>query len=89
MRNVDPDAERAHQAADDWLDDALTQSFPASDPLPMFHGDSEVSAPSGDDGLEGKPSGCVPATFIVQCGPVLPRFGEVRSMLRKIADCLD
>lgn len=31
------------QAADDaWLDEALAQSFPASDPVPHFHGDVPV-----------------------------------------------
>lgn len=28
------------QADDAWLDEALAQSFPASDPVPHFHGDA-------------------------------------------------
>jgi hypothetical protein len=35
------------RADDQWLDEALADSFPASDPLPLFHGESRP--PEGED----------------------------------------
>jgi hypothetical protein len=39
--SVDLAAEK--ERTDEWLDTALASSFPASDPLPMFHGEVEPS----------------------------------------------
>jgi hypothetical protein len=36
------------KAADDaWLDEALAQTFPASDPIPHFHRDPPAGDPDG------------------------------------------
>jgi hypothetical protein len=37
----DSDLSEEKQRADEWLDESLADSFPASDPLPMSHGQAE------------------------------------------------
>ena len=37
----------------DWLDDALEQSFPASDPLPSFRGDPNPPPVATDESKQG------------------------------------
>jgi hypothetical protein len=51
--------------SDEWLDQALAESFPASDPLPMFHGRAEPVDPKGPSGHCPEPAStrpfCLPA----------------------------
>ncbi|MBM0107851.1 hypothetical protein JM946_24210 [Steroidobacter sp. S1-65] len=49
MNIAGPDAYSTDRAAadDQWLDEALADSFPASDPLSLFHGQS--NPPEGED----------------------------------------
>jgi len=40
------------RSVDQWLDEALAESFPASDPLPQFHGASEAVVAQGEPHAE-------------------------------------
>jgi hypothetical protein len=46
-----PELDDRESSNDAWLDEALAQSFPASDPLPFFHRDApapdEANEPNG------------------------------------------
>jgi hypothetical protein len=63
--SIDPKARASTEPAvdDAWLDDALAQSFPASDPLPVRHHDPAI-------GVEQPPTS-VPVTSsnVVQADP--------------------
>lgn len=37
---------------DEWLDEALRETFPASDPIPLFHGVPEIARQSKRVALE-------------------------------------
>ena len=60
--SVDPkERSTTEPAADDaWLDDALAQSFPASDPLPVrYHDSAMVAEQQAASALVGTPSNVV------------------------------
>lgn len=48
------DRTERERADDRWLDEALAESFPASDPLPLFHG--EIRPVQREDGRDSRPS---------------------------------
>lgn len=42
------------QSLDEWLDSALEQSFPASDPIPSFRGEPQVKSVKDVDSTSGE-----------------------------------
>lgn len=52
----EPEPREPSGPLDDWLDSALEQSFPASDPVPSFRGDPAPPATGDGDDTGQRPS---------------------------------